>query len=110
MSASPVHARPRPAVRAVVAVLRLYRMAVSPLRPPACRYVPTCSAYAVEALETHGLLRGAWLSVRRLLRCHPFHAGGHDPVPPRVGRTAAPTADPEATAPVADTSARARAA
>jgi putative membrane protein insertion efficiency factor len=85
--------RPPLAARAILSVLRFYRSAVSPLRPAACRYQPSCSAYAVEAIEAHGALRGSWLAVRRLLRCHPFHAGGHDPVPPRVGRqtTASPT-------------------
>jgi hypothetical protein len=70
--------------RLLVAPLRFYRTAISPIRPPACRYVPSCSAYALEAIERFGALRGSWLALRRLLRCHPFHAGGHDPVPPRV--------------------------
>jgi putative membrane protein insertion efficiency factor len=70
--------------RVVLAPLRFYRTGISPLRPPACRYVPSCSAYAVEAIERFGVLRGGWLALRRLLRCHPFHAGGHDPVPSRV--------------------------
>jgi hypothetical protein len=74
-----------------LAVLAFYRMAVSPALAPSCRYVPSCSAYAVEAIEVHGALRGSWLALRRLLRCHPFHAGGHDPVPPRVGRSDEPT-------------------
>ena len=73
--------------RTVLAVLRLYRAAISPLRPACCRYSPTCSAYAIEAIETHGGARGTWLAVRRVLRCHPFHAGGHDPVPSRVHRS-----------------------
>lgn len=73
-----------PLSRALLAPLRFYQMAISPSRPPACRYLPTCSVYAVEAIERFGAIRGSWLALRRLLRCHPFHAGGHDPVPLRV--------------------------
>ena len=62
-------------------LIRLYQRAISPLLPPACRFVPTCSAYGCEAIERHGLWRGSWLAVRRLARCHPFCAGGCDPVP-----------------------------
>ncbi|WP_375498029.1 membrane protein insertion efficiency factor YidD [uncultured Jatrophihabitans sp.] len=78
--------RRTPLARALVALISLYRTAISPLRPPTCRYLPTCSEYAVEAISTHGSARGGWLALRRLLRCHPLHTGGHDPVPPLVGR------------------------
>lgn len=59
-----------------------YRVTLSPLLGPSCRFEPSCSAYALEALERHGARRGAWLSLRRVLRCHPFHPAGFDPVPP----------------------------
>ena len=72
--------------RAVLASLRFYRTAISPAFPARCRYTPSCSAYAVESIERFGLGRGSWLALRRVLRCHPFHAGGHDPVPSGVGR------------------------
>jgi putative membrane protein insertion efficiency factor len=61
----------------------LYRVVISPCKPPTCRFDPTCSAYALEALREHGALRGGWLTVRRLCRCHPFCEPGFDPVPPR---------------------------
>lgn len=66
---------------AAVAVLRLYQRFVSPWLPTACRFYPTCSEYAAEAMERHGVTRGFVLAARRLLRCHPFHPGGFDPVP-----------------------------
>lgn len=65
----------------VLWLLRWYKRAVSPLLPPACRYTPTCSEYAMEAIERHGLGRGTFLAVRRVLSCHPFARGGYDPVP-----------------------------
>lgn len=68
-------------------LLRLYKRLVSPLLGEACRFTPTCSVYAHEALRTHGFVRGLWLAVRRLLRCHPFHAGGVDPVPKPASRS-----------------------
>ena len=74
--------------RALVALIRGYQRWVSPAFPPTCRFYPTCSAYAIEALQVHGLLRGSWLTVRRLVRCAPWHPGGVDPVPPRPPRAA----------------------
>lgn len=65
----------------LILFVRAYQVALSPLLPAACRYHPTCSHYAVEALEKHGALRGGWLAVKRIARCHPFRAGGSDPVP-----------------------------
>ncbi|MBE3590950.1 MAG: membrane protein insertion efficiency factor YidD [Firmicutes bacterium] len=64
-----------------VAAIRVYQRWISPVKGPTCRFRPTCSEYAIEALERHGLVRGTWLAVRRLMRCHPLHPGGYDPVP-----------------------------
>jgi putative membrane protein insertion efficiency factor len=69
---------------ALVALLRLYRFVVSPMYGQVCRYHPTCSAYALEAVEQHGAVKGTWLSVRRVLRCHPWAAGGVDHVPAKT--------------------------
>lgn len=69
------------AARAVVGLIRLYQAYVSPVKGPTCRFRPTCSEYAAEAVERYGVGRGLWLAVRRVSRCHPFHAGGYDPVP-----------------------------
>lgn len=80
---------PGPVARIVISLVRAYRRLVSPLLPPRCRFAPSCSQYAVEALRLHGARRGTWLAVRRIARCHPFHPGGHDPVPPPVVRGAA---------------------
>lgn len=74
-----------PVARMLLAVIACYRTLISPALAPSCRYTPSCSAYAAEAIRLHGAGRGSWLALRRLLRCHPFHAGGHDPVPPPVG-------------------------
>ena len=68
------------AQRVTLQLLRGYKWMISPLFPPACRYVPTCSEYAMEAVERYGTLRGGWLALGRLLRCHPFVKGGYDPV------------------------------
>lgn len=61
-------------------ILRIYKRWISPLLPSACRFHPTCSEYMMQAVEMHGVARGAWMGLRRLLRCHPFHEGGFDPV------------------------------
>lgn len=78
-----------PAARGGVVLIRGYQRWISPLLPRSCRFVPSCSEYAAQAVERHGLLRGGGLAIRRLLRCHPLHPGGFDPVPepsPRVRR------------------------
>ena len=67
--------------RLLLLLVQFYRSCISPLTPPSCRYYPTCSAYAMEAIERYGARRGGWMALRRILRCHPFHAGGYDPVP-----------------------------
>lgn len=96
--------------RLLLAVIALYRRWVSPALGPRCRFAPSCSAYAAEAIAVHGAGRGSWLAVRRVARCHPFHPGGHDPVPPvrpswetmetstprEAPRTALPRAHPDA--------------
>jgi uncharacterized protein len=61
--------------------IKLYQRFISPILPPSCRFVPTCSEYAYQAIAKYGLARGVWLGVNRLLRCHPFHPGGYDPIP-----------------------------
>ena len=65
----------------VVALIQTYRWTLKPLLPPACRFVPTCSEYALTAVRRHGPWKGSWLALRRLARCHPWHPGGYDPVP-----------------------------
>ncbi len=67
--------------RLLVLLIRGYQVTLSPLLPSACRYQPTCSRYALEAVERHGALKGVWLGAKRIARCHPFHPGGYDPVP-----------------------------
>ena len=69
-------------------IIHGYRKFISPILPPACRFYPTCSMYALEALEEHGAMKGTWLATKRLCKCHPFHAGGIDYVPPRRSQQA----------------------
>lgn len=86
--------------RLLIGLIRFYQAAVSPLTPSTCRYTPTCSRYALEAVRRHGALRGGWLAARRLLRCHPLGGRGWDPVPegdedPESGRPSADGGPPE---------------
>lgn len=68
--------------RILIAIVKLYRKYISPMkRVPTCRFTPTCSEYAMEALQQYGAMKGSYLAVRRILKCHPFHKGGYDPVP-----------------------------
>ena len=61
--------------------IRFYQIFISPLKPPTCRFYPTCSAYAIEAIQKKGPVKGTWLAIKRIAKCHPFHSGGYDPVP-----------------------------
>ena len=69
--------------RLLLFCIRCYQRFISPLKPPTCRFTPTCSSYAAEALRQHGSLRGSWLAIKRICRCHPWGGHGYDPVPPR---------------------------
>lgn len=75
---TPVSQWPR---AAATLLIRGYQRVISPALPPSCRFTPSCSQYTLEAVERHGVVRGGWMGLRRLLRCHPFHPGGYDPVP-----------------------------
>ena len=84
-------ARPSAAARVLMALIAGYRRFISPLLGARCRFAPSCSAYALEAVREHGALRGMWLAARRIGRCHPFNPGGFDPVPPALhGRRTRP--------------------
>lgn len=72
--------------RFLIWLIRLYQKGISSRRPPACRFIPTCSAYAVEALEKHGAIKGSAMTLWRILRCNPFCKGGYDPVPPKKSK------------------------
>lgn len=67
--------------RVFLFLIDVYRRYISPMKSPCCRYIPTCSEYAMIAIERYGAMRGGWLALKRILRCHPFHEGGYDPVP-----------------------------
>ncbi|CAM3356806.1 membrane protein insertion efficiency factor YidD [Nosocomiicoccus ampullae] len=67
----------------ILKMIRFYQRYISPMSPPTCRFYPTCSQYAIEAVEEHGAIKGSYLATRRILKCHPFHEGGFDPVPPK---------------------------
>lgn len=64
-----------------IAIIRVYQICISPLLGPHCRFTPTCSQYAIEAINLHGIIKGTFLSIKRISKCHPFHDGGYDPVP-----------------------------
>lgn len=70
---------------ALLALIRFYQRQISPLFPPCCRFTPTCSQYALEAIQVHGAAKGVFLALKRILRCNPLFPGGYDPVPPRKG-------------------------
>jgi putative membrane protein insertion efficiency factor len=80
--------------RVLLSLIRFYRRSVSPALPPSCRFTPTCSAYAEEAVLRYGAARGGWLAIRRLLRCHPFGGSGYDPVPGTDPRRVEDDTDP----------------
>ncbi|RMI37680.1 membrane protein insertion efficiency factor YidD [Actinomadura harenae] len=85
--------RPGPVAAVLILLVRAYRRFLSPLLGQQCRFRPSCSTYGLKALQEHGALRGSWLTVRRIARCHPFNPGGYDPVPPRRDRASAVVAD-----------------
>ncbi|OGF52432.1 MAG: membrane protein insertion efficiency factor YidD [Candidatus Firestonebacteria bacterium GWA2_43_8] len=68
----------------LIFLLKIYKKGISPYLPPSCRFTPTCSEYAMEALNRFGVVKGGWLAVKRVSKCHPFHKGGHDPVPEKI--------------------------
>lgn len=84
--------QPSPAAQVLLGLIGAYRRFISPLLAPRCRFAPSCSAYALQAVREHGAMRGSWLALRRIGRCHPFNGGGYDPVPPPgAGRLSPPS-------------------
>jgi putative membrane protein insertion efficiency factor len=67
--------------RILIFIIKVYRKFLSPLKPPSCRFYPTCSQYAITAIEKYGAVKGTFMAIKRILKCHPFHPGGYDPVP-----------------------------
>jgi len=70
----------------LITLIKFYKYFISPLLPPRCRFYPSCSSYSLEAIELHGVIKGSYLTIKRLLKCHPFHEGGIDPVPKKFGK------------------------
>jgi len=70
----------------LINLIKFYKLFISPLLPPRCRFYPSCSSYGLEAIQLHGAIKGSYLTIRRLLKCHPFHEGGIDPVPKKIGK------------------------
>jgi putative membrane protein insertion efficiency factor len=68
----------------MIGVIRFYQIVISPLKPPTCRFYPTCSHYGLESVKRFGALKGGWLAIKRIVKCHPFHPGGFDPVPEKA--------------------------
>ncbi|WP_342432706.1 membrane protein insertion efficiency factor YidD [Neobacillus sp. FSL H8-0543] len=71
--------------KAFIAIIRFYQVVISPIKPPTCRFYPTCSHYGLEAVQRFGAFKGGWLTIKRILKCHPFHPGGIDLVPDKKG-------------------------
>ncbi|ODG90896.1 MULTISPECIES: membrane protein insertion efficiency factor YidD [Bacillaceae] len=70
----------------LIGIIRFYQKWISPATPPSCRFYPTCSSYGLEAIQTHGALKGSYLTTKRILKCHPLHPGGYDPVPDKINK------------------------
>lgn len=70
----------------LLVLIRFYQLVISPIKPPTCRFYPTCSHYGLEAIHRHGAAKGGWLTIKRICKCHPFHPGGFDPVPEKTNK------------------------